>query len=60
METGEGCLYNVFSVNEEAGICILVVGGTDSGLVRCGGGRGRAGEIALGGEDTEVDVMTFC
>lgn len=56
----EGCLYRVFSVNEEVGIWILEVGGTDSGLVLCGGGSGRLGEAVLGGEGMEVDVMTFC
>ena len=56
----EGCLYNVFSVNEEVGIWILEVGGMDSGLALCGGGSGRLGEVTLGGEGVEVDVMTFC
>jgi len=59
-ETAEGCLYNVFSVNEEVGIWILEVGGTDSGLVLCGGGSGRLGEAILGGEGVGTDVMTFC
>jgi hypothetical protein len=59
-EAEEGCLYNVFSVNEEVGIWILEVGGMDSGLVRCGGGSGRLGEVVLGGEGVEADVITFC
>ena len=58
-EAVEGCLYNVFSVNDEVGIRILEAGGMDSGLAR-GGGSGRPGEIALGGEDVGTDVMTFC
>lgn len=58
-ETAEGCLYNVFSVNEEVGIRILEVGGMDSGLVRCGGGSGRLGEVPLGGEGVGTDDMTF-
>ena len=56
----EGWRYNVFSVNEEIGSCILEVGGTDPGLLLCGGGSGRLGDIALGGEGVETDVMTFC
>jgi len=59
-ETAEGSLYNVFSVNEEVGIWILEVGGMDPGLVRCGGGSGRLGVVALGGEDVGTDVITFC
>ena len=59
-ETLDGCLYRVFSVNEEVGIWNLEVGGTDSGLARCGGGSGRLGEVALGGEGVEADVITFC
>ena len=59
-EAAEGCLYNVFSVNEEVGIWILEIGGIDSGLVRWGGGRGRLEEVSLGGEGMEVEVMTFC
>ena len=56
----EGWRYNVFSVNEEVGSWILEVGGIDSGLLLCGGGSGRLGEVALGGEGVETDVMTFC
>ena len=58
--TAEGCLYNVFSVNEEVGTWNLEVGGTDSGLALCGGGSGRLGEVVLGGEGVGTDVMTFC
>ena len=59
-EMVEGCLYNVFSVNEEVGTGTLEVGGIDSGLALCGGGSGLLGEVALSGEGVEVDVMTFC
>jgi len=39
---------------------ILEVGGMDSGLVRCGGGSGRLGEVPLGGEGVgTADDMTF-
>lgn len=59
-EAAEGCLYSVFSVNEEVGIWILEVGDMDSGLVRCGGGSDRPGEVPLGGEGVGTDVITFC
>lgn len=58
--TVEGCLYSVFSVNEEVGTWILEVGGMDSGLDLCGGGSGRLGEAVLDREGVETDVMTFC
>lgn len=58
-EMAEGWRYSVFSVNEEVGSWILEMGGMDSGLAR-GGGSGRLGEVALGGEGMDTDVMTFC